>query len=180
MNDERDLRVVFRTSQFAEASALAERLGEADIPAEVRIVVQASREKEAVALIEGYMQAIGAAPNEEKPEAAEAEDLLPCPNCEAVGIALRKACPGCGFAILKAAEPPVPVLEHTPNARAFCPECRDVTTFPSGTCDVCREELEPLEGGDRLCPELMHVLYRDTVGGSVCKACKRVWIDVAP
>lgn len=179
MSDEQDLRVVFRTSQYAEASSLAEKLGEADIPAEVRIVVQASREKEAVALIEGYMQSIGAAPNEEKPEAGEAEDLLPCPNCEAVGIALRKACPACGFEVLKAAAPPVPVAEHAPSARSFCPECRDVTTFPSGTCDVCREELEPLENGDRLCPNLNHVLYRDTVGGFVCKACERVWIDVA-
>ena len=180
MTEESDLRVVFRPSQFAEASSLAEKLGESDIPAEIRIVVPAAREAEAVSLIEGYMQSIGAAPNEERPAGDEAEDLLPCPNCEAVGIALRKACPGCGFAILKAGAPPVSVGEHAPEARAFCPECRDVTTFASGKCDVCREELEPLESGDRLCPELTHVLYRDTVGGFVCKACRRVWIDVAP
>ena len=54
----------------------------------------AAREAEAVSLIEGYMQSIGAAPNEERPAGDEAADLLPCPNCEAVGIALRKACPG--------------------------------------------------------------------------------------
>lgn len=181
MTDEKDVRVVFRTSQPDEAPSLAARLFEAGIPFEVRIAVQASREKEAVALIEGYMQSIGAAPNEEKPgPEQEAEELLPCPNCEAVGIALRKACSGCGYDILKADAPPVFVSLHAPSARSFCPECRDLTTFPSGKCEVCREELEPLESGDRLCPELSHVLYRDTAGGFVCKACERVWIDVAP
>ena len=181
MSDEKDVSVVFRTSQPDEAPALAARLFEAGIPFEVRIAVQASREKEAVALIEGYMQSIGAAPNEEKPaEEAGAEELLPCPNCEAVGIVLRRPCAGCGFMVLKAAAPPVPVREHTPSAKTFCPECRELVTFASGKCGTCGEELEPLEGGDRLCPELTHVLYRDTVGGSVCKACERVWIDVAP
>lgn len=177
MNDESETSVVFRTSQPEETPALAGRLFEADIPFEVRIVVPASREKDAVALIEGYMQSIGAAPSEEKPEAPD--ELLACPNCEAVGIALRKACSGCGFEILRAAAPPVSVGEHAPSARSFCPDCREVTTFPSGACGTCGTELEPLESGDALCPQQTHVLYRDTVGGHVCKACKRVWVDVA-
>lgn len=126
------------------------------------------------------MRSIGAAPNEEKPETSEeAADLLPCPNCEAVGIALRRACAGCGCAILKAEAPPSSVHEHAPDARSFCPECRFPLTYASGKCLACGEELEPLESGDRLCPSLEHVLYRDTVGGIVCKACKRVWVDVA-
>lgn len=179
MSDERDAAVVFRTSQPDEAPALAGRLFEAGIPFEVRIVVQPSREQEAIKLIEEYMHSIGAAPSEDKPESAEAEGLLPCPNCEAVGISLRKPCAGCGYEILPAGEPPVFVKEHAPGARTFCPECRDALTFPSGACAACGEELEPLETGDRLCPEQLHVLYRDTVGGVVCKACKRVWIDAA-
>ena len=181
MRDEHELRVVFRTSQHGEAETLAARLNEADIPTEIRIVVPASRETEAVALIEAHMKSIGAAPHEEKPETSvEAESLLPCPNCGSVRIALRKPCAGCGYEILTADTPPVFVKEHAPGARAFCPECRDPLTFQSGTCGSCGEELEPLESGDRLCPSLTHVLYRDTVGGFACKACARVWIDLAP
>lgn len=180
MSDEKDISVVFRTSQPDEAPAIAGRLTEAGIPFEVRIVVQAAREQEAVSVIEAYMQSIGAAPHEDKPEAAEEADaLLPCPNCEAVGITLRKPCTGCGYEILVADAPPVFVKEHAPGAQSFCPECRDPLTFPSGKCGACHEELEPLESGDRLCPSLKHVLYRDTVGGFVCKACERVWVDLA-
>jgi len=179
MSDEKDVSVVFRTSQADEAPALAARLADAGIPFEVRIVVQAEREAEAVAQIEAYMHSIGAAPNEEKPDAPdEAEALLPCPNCEAVGIALNKTCSGCGFEILRTDAAPALVAEHAPEARSFCPECRDPLTFPSGKCGACGEELEPLEAGDRLCPTLQHVLYRDTVGGFVCKACERVWVDL--
>lgn len=181
MSDEHDLRVVFRTSHHEEAASLAEKLAEAGIPSEARLVVQASREKDALLLIEGYMQSIGAAAHEEKPPAAEeGSDLLPCPNCEAVGIRLGKSCPGCSFRIWKAAEAPVSVHAHTPEARSFCPECREPFTLEAGNCADCVEELEPLEGGDRLCPALTHVLYRDTVGGFVCKACRGVWVDVAP
>lgn len=180
MSEEKDLRVVFRTSHHEEAAALAERLAESGIPSEARLVVQASREAEALQIIEGYMQSIGAAPNEDKSEASDgAEDLLPCPNCEAVGIRLGKPCAGCGFRIAKAGAAPVAVSAHTPEARTFCPECREPFTLGSGTCADCAEELEPLEVGDLLCPALTHVLYRDTVGGHVCKACEAVWVDVA-
>lgn len=183
MSDEGELRVVFRTSQPDEAPALAARLGDMGIPVEIRLVVQAAREQEAVSVIEAYMQSIGAAPHEEKPEAgskAEGDDaLLPCPNCEAVGITLRNPCAGCGFEILPADAPPALVKEHAPGARTFCPECRDPLTFPVGKCVRCSEELEPLESGDRLCPNLTHVLYRDTMGGIVCKACRRVWVELA-
>jgi len=180
VSDEKDVSVVFRTSQPDEVPTLAGRLTETGIPFEVRIVVQAEREQEAVSVIEAYMQSIGAAPHEDKPETSEEADaLLPCPNCEAVGIALRKPCAGCGYDILAADATPPYVKEHAPAARSFCPECRDPLTFPSGKCGACSEELEPLESGDRLCPSLTHVLYRDTVGGFVCKACKRVWIDLA-
>lgn len=181
MSEEKDLRVVYATFQHEEAASLAAKLDEAGIPSEVRLVVQASREKEALALIEGYLQSIGAAPSEEAaPAADEGGDLLPCPNCEATGIRLGKPCPGCGFRIAKAVAEPVAVGAHTPEARTFCPECREPFTLASGKCADCAEELEPLEGGDRLCPQRTHVLYRDTVGGSVCKACRGVWIDVAP
>lgn len=181
MSDESELRVVFRTSQPDETPALAARLNDMGIPVEIRLVVQASREQEAVSVIEAYMQSIGAAPHEDKPEAnEEADPLLPCPNCESVGIALRKFCTGCGYEILMADAPPVFVNEHAPGARSFCPECRDPLTFPSGKCGTCGEDLEPLESGDRLCPSLKHVLYRDTVSGFVCKACERVWVDLAP
>lgn len=180
MSEERADPVVFRTSQPDETPAVAGRLLEADIPFEIRIVVQPEREQEAVALIEGYMQSIGAAPNEDKPQAeAELDELLPCPNCEAPGILLHKPCAGCGYAILKATVAPTFVKNHAPGARSFCPECRDPLTFPSGKCGRCGEELEPLETGDRLCPALTHVLYRDTVGGFVCKACERVWVDLS-
>ncbi len=178
MSDEKDFSVVFRTSQAAEAPEIAGRLADAGIPFEVRIVVQAPREPEAVALIEAYMQSIGAAPNEEKPAPDEEDALLPCPNCEAPGIALGRKCAGCGYAILPAEAPPISVKGHAPAARSFCPECRDPLTFAGGNCASCREELEPLESGDLLCPSLEHVLYRDTVGGAVCKACERVWVDV--
>jgi len=175
-----DEAVVFRTSQADEAPVLAGRLSDAGIPFEVRIVVQAAREQEALSHIEAYMHSIGAAPNETKPEAeGEADALLPCPNCEAVGIALNKKCSGCGYAIGTVESAPVPVTEHTPEARSFCPECRDPLTFASGKCGRCEEDLEPLESGDRLCPSLQHVLYRDTVGGFVCKACERIWVDLA-
>ncbi len=200
MSDESALSVVFRTSQYAEAATLTSMLNAAGIPAEmlganqntmvvggggemfaIRIVVHASYEKEAVALIEAYMQSIGAAPHEENPETnGETDALLPCPNCETVGLTLRAPCSGCGFEIRTAPdqEPPL-VKDHAAGSRTFCPECRDPLTFPSGQCSACAEELEPLENGDRLCPSLAHVLYRDTVGGFVCKACKRVWVDVA-
>lgn len=200
MNDENALSVVFRTSQYAEAAALTAMLNDARIPAEmlgenqntmvagdggemfaIRIIVHSSYEKDAVALIEAYMQSIGAAPHEEKTETnTEADALLPCPNCAAVGLTLHAPCSGCGFEIRTAPdqEPPL-VKEHAPGSRTFCPECRDPLTFPSGKCRACAEELEPLENGDRLCPSLAHVLYRDTVGGFVCKACRRVWVDVA-
>jgi hypothetical protein len=180
VSDEQETSVVFRTSQPDEAPVVAGRLLEAGIPFEVRVVVQAEREQEALAVIEAHMRSIGAAPHEDKPEAKEElDELLPCPNCEAPGVRLRKPCAGCGYEILPAEAPPVPVKEHTPGARTFCPECRDPLTFPSGACARCGEELEPLESGDLLCPSLTHVLYRDTVGGAVCKACRRVWIELA-
>lgn len=180
MREEGELSVVFRTSQPDETPSLAARLLDAGIPLEVRIVVQASREQEAVAVLEAHMRSIGAAPNDEKPETSEeAADLLPCPNCATAGVALHRACAGCGYAILRAAAPPARVREHSLGARSFCPECRDPLTLASGKCGACGEELEPLESGDGLCPSLEHVLYRDTVGGIVCKACKRVWVDVA-
>lgn len=179
MSDEKDFAVVFRTSQPDEAPALAARLADAGIPFEIRIVVQPEREQEAIAQIEAHMHAIGAAPNEERPSGEdEAEGLLPCPNCEAVGIALGKNCAGCGFEIRSLEAPPAFVKTHAPGARSFCPECRDPLTFASGKCAACSEELEPLEAGDRLCPSLKHVLYRDTVGGFVCKACERVWVEL--
>lgn len=177
MSEDRDDAVVFRTSQPDEAPLVAGRLADAGIPFEIRIVVQAEREAEAVAQIEAHMRAIGAAPNEEK-AVEDAESLLPCPNCEAVGIALGRRCEGCGFEIRSLDAPPALVKEHAPGARTFCPECRDPLTFASGNCAACSEELEPLEAGDRLCPSRQHVLYRDTVGGFVCKACERVWVEL--
>lgn len=179
MNDEGEHSVVFRTSQPDEAPALAARLIDAGIPLEIRIVVQAERENEAVELIEAYMRSIGAAPHEEAaPEPSSAEALLACPNCEAAGIALRRPCKGCGYEIAQAEAEPTTVKAHSPAAKTFCPECRDPLTHAAGRCK-CGEELEPLESADRLCPALAHVLYRDTVGGAVCKACRRVWVDVA-
>lgn len=179
MSEEHEESVVFRTSQPDETPTLAARLADAGIPFEIRIVVQASREREAIAQIEAHMHAIGAAPNEQKPaDEAEAEGLLPCPNCEAVGIALGKECMGCGFEVRSLEAPPALVKAHAAGARSFCPECRDPLTFASGKCAACSEELEPLEAGDRLCPSLKHVLYRDTVGGLVCKACERVWVEL--
>lgn len=183
MSAESETRVVLRTSQPGEADALAVLLADAGIPLEIQIVVQASREPEAVALIEAHMRSIGAAPSAEKaaePEETDGEEaLLPCPNCEAAGIVLHQPCGGCGFEILKADSPPATVKGHAPGARTFCPECRDPLTFAAGKCARCSEELEPLESGDLLCPNLTHVLYRDTVGGVVCKACKRVWVALA-
>lgn len=196
MSEDNALGVVFQTAQYAEAAAIAAMLNDARIPAElfnaqhnalltfggdafaVRVVVPAERAEEAIALIEDYMKSIGAAESRE-PAKSDAEDaLLPCPNCEKPGIALREKCSGCGYAILPAEAPPVSVKEHAPGARTFCPECRGPLTFPSGTCASCGEELEPLEKGDLLCPPLEHVLYRDTVGGWVCKACERVWVEL--
>jgi hypothetical protein len=177
VSEDSDLRVVFRTSQHAEASSLAAMLDDAGIPSELRIVVQASREGEAIGMIEGYMRSIGAAPHEEAPEEEPADALLPCPNCETAGIALHRPCKGCGYEILRAEAAPSTVKAHSPAAKTFCPECRDPLTHAAGRCK-CGEELEPLESEDRLCPSLAHVLYRDTVGGVVCKACRRVWVDL--
>ena len=175
-----DGRIVFRTSQPDEAPAIAERLTAANMPFEIRIAVQEEREEEALRLIESYMQSIGAAPASEEPAQSEDESLAPCPNCEAPGIALRRQCGSCQFDIVALESPAPPVVDHVPGARSFCPECRDPLTFAAGACPRCREELEPLESGDRLCPEkTAHVLFRDTVGGAVCKACRRVWIDLA-
>jgi len=175
-----DGRIVFRTSQPDEAPAIAERLAAANMPFEIRIAVQEEREEEALRLIESYMQSIGAAPHEAPAPAADDEALAPCPNCEAPGIALRRQCGSCQFDIVALESPAPPVLEHVSGARSFCPECRDPLTFAAGNCPRCREELEPLESGDKLCPESnMHVLFRDTVGGAVCKACRRVWVDLA-
>jgi len=181
LSAENELRVVFRTSQAGEAESLAARLNDADIPTETRIVVPASREQEAVALIEAHMKSIGAAAQEENPATSEDADvLLPCPNCEAVGLTLHAPCAGCGYEILTApGAQPVLVKDHAAGSRTFCPNCRDPFTFPSGACRACGEALEPLESGDRLCPNLTHVLYRDTAGGVVCKACRRVWVDLA-
>ena len=181
MSDEKDYRVVFRTSQPDEAPTIAGRLADADIPFEIRIVVQESREAQAIGLIEAHMQSIGAAPHEDKPETDEEKDgLLPCPNCEAVGLAMNKPCAGCGFAIRPLSSEPPLVQQFSASAHSFCPECRDPLTFRGGKCAACGEELEPLENGDRLCPELnAHVLYRDTEGGAVCKACRAVWVDLA-
>lgn len=174
-----DDAIVFRTTQAEEVPSLAARLADAGVPFEIRIAVQPEREKEALAQIEAYMHSIGAAPNEDRPdEPGDEESLLPCPNCDAVGIALDKTCAGCGFRILRTDAAPALVAQHAPGARSFCPECRDPLTFPSGKCGTCGEELEPLEPGDRLCPTLQHVLYRDTVGGFVCKVCERVWVDL--
>jgi hypothetical protein len=197
--EDNELRVVFRTSQYGEAAALTAMLNDATIPAEmlganqntmmvpggggemfaIRIIVPATREGEAIAVIEDYMKSIGAAPQEEAPEAAEPDALLACPNCETVGIMLHRPCPGCGYEIQTAHAPLAFVKEHARGALTFCPECRDPLTLASGQCRTCSEELEPLESGDLLCPTLEHVLYRDTVGGIACKACKRVWVDVA-
>lgn len=177
MNDDKDLRVVFRTSQHDEVSVLGDLLASARIPCEVRIVVQPEREGEALALIEAHMKDIGAGLAEEKAEDAGADDLLPCPNCEAPGIVMNSPCPSCGYEILQAAGVPESVQAHAPGSLTFCPECRDPLTFAAGQCARCSEALEPLESGDRLCPNLTHVLYRDTTGGAVCKACKRVWVD---
>ncbi len=180
MTDDKDLRVVFRTSQHAEAGALGDLFEEAGLPCEVRIVVRPEDETKAIALIEAHMKAIGAEPTEENAAApADEDELLPCPNCEVPGIRLHAPCGGCGFEILNADGPPAGVQEHAPGALTFCPECRDPLTFAIGACANCSEALEPLESGDRLCPNLTHVLYRDTVGGFVCKACKRVWIAPA-
>lgn len=180
MIDDKDFPVVFRTPQHSEAGAIGDLFEEAGLPCEVRIVVRPEDETKAIALIEAHMKAIGAAPTEEKPEAEAGEDeLLPCPNCEVPGIHLHQPCGGCGFEILKADGPPAIVTEHAPGALTFCPECRDPLTFASGACLRCNEALEPLESADRLCPNLTHVLYRDTVGGFVCKACRRVWVEPA-
>jgi hypothetical protein len=175
-----DGRIVFRTSQPDEVPAIAERLVAANIPFEIRVAVQEERETEAIALIEAYMSSIGAAPTAEPPSPAEGESLLSCPNCEAPGIALRRPCSGCGFSISELSSEPPLVSDNASGARSFCPECRDPLTFAAGACPRCHAELEPLESGDRLCPEKRaHVLYRDTVGGAVCKACHAVWVDLA-
>ncbi|UPT73184.1 MAG: hypothetical protein M0D55_14990 [Elusimicrobiota bacterium] len=171
-----DGRVVFRTSQPDEAPVIAERLSDAGIPFEIRIVVQDEREGDALALIEAHMRLIGSEPAADaaQPPHEDDADLLPCPNCERVGIRLGAACGGCGFAVTSLKSAPAPV-----DGRSFCPECRQPTTFPSGTCADCGVELEPLEPADRLCPEKgVHVLYRDTKGGAACPACKVVWADV--
>lgn len=180
MSEDNEPSVVFRTSQPGEAETLAGWLNDAGIPSEIRLVVPASREADAIAIIEAYMKSIGAAPNEEPPATSETESLLPCLNCETPGIALHKPCRGCGFTIFKSGAPTPSVLEHAPGVKTFCPECRDPLTLAAGACPACSEELEPLEAADRLCPSREHVLYRDTVGGAVCKACKRVWVDLDP
>lgn len=174
-----DGRIVFRTSQPDEAPAIAERLAAANMPFEIRIAVQEERESEAISIIEGYMNSIGAAPHEEPAPASDDEALAPCPNCEAPGIALRRPCGKCGFDIRALEDKPPSVRDNIPGARSFCPECRDPLTFDSGQCPRCQEELEPLESGDRLCPESnAHVLFRDTVGGIACPACRAVWVDL--
>ena len=180
MSEETEPTVIFRTSHYPEVETLAAQLEEAGIPIEIRLAVPAANEPQAVALLEAHMEAIGAAPHKEMPEKTEEADaLLPCPNCEALGLTLGKPCAGCGYKILPAAAPPVSVKTHTPGAQSFCPECRDPLTFSSGKCGACGEEYEPLESGDLLCPALTHVLYRDTVGGFVCKACRLVWVELA-
>ena len=179
MSDEEDHKIVFRTSQPDEAPVIAARLSDADIPFEIRIVVQASRETEAIESIEAHMRSIGAAPAEELAPPSE-EGLLACPNCEAAGIALRHPCASCGFDVQALVARSLPVKDYTPQARSFCPACRDPLTFPSSKCPKCGEELEPLESGDRLCPESKsHVLFRDTKGGDACQACRVVWVDLA-
>lgn len=178
MSDEKDdLRIVFRTSQHGEVAAIGDLFEEAGIPIEVRIVVRPEHETRALEYLENHMAAIGAAPGEGRPE-PEADDLLPCPNCEAPGIHLHQPCGGCGFEIVKANAPLVSVHDGAPGSATFCPECRDPLTFASGACPRCSEALEPLESADRLCPNLTHVLYRDTAGGAVCRACRRIWVDV--
>lgn len=187
--------VVLRTAQYTEAMAVAAMLNDAGVPAEtlgahhntmvlggggeafaIRVAVPPSREAEAVALIEAYMHSIGAGPAaDEEPEAPPADEgLLPCPNCERVGLTLRRPCPGCRYEV-RALEKE---LLSVDDARSFCPECRLPNTHASGKCADCSAELEPIERADHLCPEKeLHVLYRDTKGGAACPACKTVWVD---
>jgi len=179
VTDDKDSRVVLRTSQSGEAGAIGDLFEESGLPFEIRVAVRPEDEARAIALIEAHMKAIGAAPAEEKSESEPVEDdLLPCPNCEVPGIHLHQPCGGCGFEILQATAPLANVQAHAPGSLTFCPECRDPLTFASGACPRCSEALEPLESADRLCPNLTHVLYRDTKGGAACKACRRVWVDV--
>lgn len=168
--------VVFRTSQPDEAPLIAGKLFDAGIPFEVRIVVQAEREAEAIGLIEAHMAAIGSEPTPpiSEPNEDTSADAVFCPNCEKTGLDPRRPCAGCGFT----AKPLSGSLKYPAGAKSFCPECRDPLTFASGNCPRCKEELEPLEGGDRLCPAGTHVLFRDTKGGVACPACKTVWVEV--
>jgi hypothetical protein len=195
VSDGNDPVVVLRTAQYTEAMAVAAMLNDAEIPAEtlgahhntmvlggggeafaIRVAVPASREREAVALIEAYMHSIGAGPAADaEPEAPPQEEgLLACPNCERTGLTMRRPCPGCGFEVRVLENELIPV----DDAKTFCPECRLPSTHASGDCADCRVELEPLESADRLCPKELHVLYRDTKGGAACPACKVVWADV--
>ncbi len=171
-----DEAVVFRTSQPDEAPLVAGRLLDAGIPFEVRVVVQAAREAEAVALIEGHMAAIGSEPTPGYSAPASDDDGgVFCPNCEKPGLDPRRPCAGCGFA----AKTLKTELARVADAKTFCPGCRYPSTFASGKCADCAEELEPLEAADRLCPAGEHVILRDTKGGAACTACKTVWVDLS-
>jgi hypothetical protein len=171
--------IVFRTPSANEAAAVRDALERAGIPNESQVAVPAEREEEAVRVIEALMSDAGIKPLDGEAPVEGPDDGVgfPCPNCEKTAM-LGEPCPGCGFEVRAGLDPLPPLVsEHEPDARSFCPECRGPLTFEWGACKTCGTEVEPLEKGDRLCPELTHVLFRDTVGGFACQVCKTVWVS---
>jgi len=171
-----EAKVVFRSAGDGEAAAIRALLDENGVRSEAAVCVPAGREAEALAIIEEHLAGIGVAAEAGAAPAGEAA-ATSCPNCEAADPAPREACYKCGFEVLlPLLREPALVSRHAADARAFCPECREVVIHASGNCGTCGEELEPLEPADRLCPELVHVLLRDTAGGWACPACRRAWL----
>lgn len=173
--------IVFRSPAVHEASAVHEALERAGIPNEAQIAVPAEMEEKALEVIEALMADAGIKPlaGDAPVEGPDDGVGFPCPNCEKKAM-IGEPCPGCGFDVRPELEPLPPLVSaHEPDAKSFCPECRGPLTFAWGACKTCGTEVEPLEKDDRLCPALTHVLYRDTVGGHACQACKTAWVSAS-
>ncbi len=120
--------------------------------------------------------------NEEGLEEVRETAGVRCASCDYEPVEMDLAaekCPGCEISGGKLAseEALLPVLDHAPGTKSFCPACREVSVETGGACRSCGEPLSPAGPDARLCPNKLHIIDAGLAeqGIFLCLPCRTAW-----